>query len=37
MWMCQYDNELGAAKWVQIECDVPEDLEFAASAVCLKF
>ena len=35
--MCQYDVELGAAKWVQIECDAPEDLQFATSAVSLKF
>ena len=36
-WMCQYDGELGAAKWVQIACDAPRDLKFATSAVSLKF
>lgn len=35
VWSCEYNERRDDSRWKLIECNAPEDLQFAGSSVCV--
>ena len=35
VWSCQRDSDSGSVQWLQMQCNAPEDLQFAVSSVSM--